>query len=70
MKTIQQAVDDYVRDTGTTKEAIAKQAEIGRTSFFSKLRGSSEFSLSEGYRLSKILGCSLDDFYAMTSVVV
>lgn len=67
MKSVQQVVDDYVSDNHTTKEALAKEVEIGRTSFFSKLRGSSEFSLSEGYRLAKVLGYSLDDFYSLVA---
>lgn len=64
---IKQFVDDYVRNNDTTKEALAEKAEIGRTSFFSKLRGASEFSLSEGYRLSRILGITIDELYEMTT---
>ena len=66
MKSLQQFVSDYVEQNGTTKDALAKQVGIGRTSFFSKLRGSSEFSLAEAYRLSRQLGCTLDDLHAMT----
>ncbi|HAM15890.1 MAG TPA: transcriptional regulator [Eggerthellaceae bacterium] len=66
MNRIQDCVTDYVVKNGTTKDALAEKVEIGRTSFFSKLRGTSEFSLSEAYRLSRELGCSMDDLYKMT----
>lgn len=64
---IKQFVDAYVRENNTTKEALAEKAGIGRTSFFSKLRGASEFSLSEGYALSRILGITTDELYEMTT---
>ena len=68
MVTLQEFVNEYVVNNNTTKEALAKSADIGRTSFFSKIRGASEFSLSEAYRLSSIIGCSIDDLYSMTLV--
>ena len=68
MVSLQQFVNDYVETHNTTKESLAKQAKIGRTSFFSKIRGASEFTLSEAYRLATILGCSLDDLYEMQAV--
>lgn len=66
MKSIQQCVSDYVSLNNTTKDALAKQVGIGRTSFFSKLRGTSEFTLGEAYRLAKQLGCTTDEIYLMT----
>lgn len=68
MVSLQQFVNDYVDGHNTTKEALAKEAGIGRTSFFSKIRGTSEFTLSEAYRLSSILGCTIDDLHAMQGV--
>ena len=61
MDGIQKAVNEYTARTGVTKEALAEKLGIGRTSLFLKLRGTSEFSLSEAHKLAKELGISLDD---------
>ena len=66
MKTVYEAVSDYVADNSTTKDAVAESLEIGRSTFFMKVRGASEFTLPEAYRLSRMLGCSIDDLYEMT----
>ena len=66
MKTIQQAVSEYVADKSTTKDAMAKELGFSRSAFFMKLRGDSEFTLSEAYRLSRAIGCTVDDVYEMT----
>ena len=66
MKTIQQAVSEYVAVEATTKDALAKELGVSRSAFFMKLRGDSEFTLSEAYRLSQAIGCTVDDLYAMT----
>ncbi len=66
MKTVQQAVSDYVADSNTTKDALAKELGFGRSAFFMKLRGDSEFTLGEAYRLSRVLGCSIDELHSMT----
>lgn len=63
---IQEAVTEYVKQSGTTKDAIAKQLGIGRTTLYSKMRGSQEFTISEGYKLSRIIGCTVDELYEMT----
>jgi DNA-binding XRE family transcriptional regulator len=65
MISLQKFVSDYVETNNTTKEALAKEAEIGRTSFFSKVKGTSDFTLSEAHRLASIIGCTLDELYAM-----
>lgn len=63
---LQEKVGEYAEAKGTTREAIADKMGISRSSFFNKLRGSYEFSLSEAFKLSRILGVSLDDFYRLT----
>ena len=68
MKSIQQAVSDYVADNNTTKEALAKDLGFKRSAFYMKLRGDSDFTLSEAFRLSKKIGCTVDELYAMTQV--
>lgn len=65
MTTIQEAVEAYIAETNSTKEALAKKLGMGRTSLFSKLRGASEFSLEEAYLLSRELEVTLDQLYAM-----
>lgn len=69
MKTVQEAVTDFVEANDTTKDALAKELGFGRSAFFMKLRGDSEFTLPEAYRLSKAIGCTVDELYAMTQVV-
>ena len=44
----------------------APRADISRSSFFNKVRGSYEFSLSEAYKLSRLLGVSLDELHELT----
>ena len=67
MTGVQQAVTDYVKEKNTTQEALATKLGFKRSAFFGKLRGASDFTLSEAYRLSHELGFTLDDFYAMTT---
>lgn len=64
--TINQAVKDYVKKHGITKDAFAESVGIKRTSFFAKMRGASDFTLAEAFRMSRVLGCTMDDFYSMT----
>lgn len=64
--TIQDAVKDYVKSNHITKDVFAAEVGISRTTFFSKMRGASDFTLAEAFRISRKLGCTMDDFYAMT----
>lgn len=64
--TLQEKIAQYAELNGTTKESLADQLGISRSSFFNKLRGSYEFSLSEAFNLARILRISLDDFYKLT----
>lgn len=67
--TVQQAINDYTKANSITKDAFAERVGIRRSAFFMKQRGESEFTLSEAYRISREIGCTLDDFYAMTQAV-
>lgn len=67
MPTIKDAVDQYLGDNNMTKEVLAEELGMGRSALFNKLRGSNEFSLPEAYKLSRMLGCTLDDLYEMTA---
>lgn len=66
MKTIQEAVTDYVSENNTTKDALIEELGFGRSAFFMKMRGDSEFTLSEAYRVAKKIGCTVDELYEMT----
>lgn len=65
--TLQERVGQYVKASQTTMGAVADQIGISRSSLFNKLRGSNEFSLSEAFSLSRILGVSLDEFYQLAN---
>ena len=69
MKGIQQAFNDYVSENNTTKDVVAAKLGFSRSTFFMKLRGDSEFSLSEAHRVAQLLGCSMEDLFAMTQAV-
>lgn len=64
--TLQEKVGQYVEANETTMGAVADALGISRSSLFNKLRGSNEFSLSEAFTLSRLLGLSLDDLYRLT----
>lgn len=66
---LQEKIDEYVDANGTTRDAIAEKLGMSRSSFFNKQRGSNEFSLSEAFNLSRILGVSLDELYALIAAV-
>lgn len=60
--TLQEKVGQYVKANETTMGAVADKLGISRSSLFNKLRGSNEFSLSEAFSLSRILGMTVDEF--------
>lgn len=64
--TIKDAVKEYVKSNHITKDTFAAEVGINRTTFFAKMRGASEFTITEAFNMSRVLGCTLDDFYAMT----
>lgn len=66
--TLQEKVGQYVEANETTMGAVADMLGISRSSLFNKLRGSNEFSLSEAFSLSGMLGLSLDELYQLTEV--
>ena len=58
--TLQKKVGEYVEASGVTMGSVADTLGISRSSLFNKLRGASEFSLSEAFKLSRMLGMTLD----------
>ncbi|WP_302152567.1 helix-turn-helix transcriptional regulator [uncultured Enorma sp.] len=67
--TLQEKVGQYIEANETTMSAVAEALGISRSSLFNKLRGSNEFSLSEAFGLSRMLGLSLDELYRLTEAV-
>lgn len=65
---LQESVGRYVETNNTTMGAVADMLGISRSSLFNKLRGSNEFSLSEAFNLSRVLGISLDELYQLSEV--
>ena len=68
MKSVKEAIEDYIAEENITKEALAVSLDMSRSSFFMKLRGANDFTLSEAYQLSRKLDCTLDEFYEMTTL--
>lgn len=64
---LQETVGRYIKANETTMEAVADRLGISRSSLFNKIRGSNEFSLSEAFGLSKLLGISIDELYQLTA---
>lgn len=60
MNSIKERVGAYVGKTGTTKKELAFALDMSEATLYSKLRGDSEFTLSEAGKLAELLGCSLD----------
>lgn len=62
---LSEKVNEYAKTNGVTRSALADSLGMSRSSFFNKVRGSYEFSLSEAYALSCILGVSLDELHEL-----
>lgn len=58
---LRKKVSHYVEANETTMGDVADKLGISRSSLFNKLRGSNEFSLSEAFNLSRILGMTVDE---------
>lgn len=63
---LSEKVGEYAEKNNETRDSIADKLGISRSSFFNKVRGSYEFSLSEAYKLSHLLGVSLDELHELT----
>ena len=65
---MQEKVGQYVEANQMTMGAFADKLGMSRSSLFNKMRGSNEFSLSEAFNMSLILGMSLDEFYRLAVI--
>lgn len=66
MKGIKKAVKAYLESNNETMDGLAWEIGIGKSTLYAKLAGVTELTLSEAWRLSRVLGVSVDDLYAMT----
>lgn len=67
MTKLHEAVSDHAKENDLTMNGIANELNMSRSTLFNKLAGRNELTLSEGYELSRILGCTIDDLYSMTT---
>lgn len=63
MKTIKDHVNVWQVATGKTKDDFCDLIGMPKTTLYAKLSGASEFTLSEGHRIAKILGCTVDQLF-------
>lgn len=68
IENINKHVDAYVDAHGLKKESIAEKIGIGRTTFYTKLRGDSDFSVFEALGMAKLFGCTIDELLESSPV--
>ena len=61
LENINSWVDDYCERHNVKKEAIAESINIGRSTFYVKLSGKTDFGILEAYAMSELFGCSIDE---------
>ena len=66
MSKLKELVDGYIDEHQTTREAIARELGMSKSSYFQKMRGEYDFSFEEAYKLSKMLDVTMDELYAIT----
>lgn len=65
---LSEKVEEYAKKTGQTRDSMADQLGMSRSSFFNKLKGDYEFTLSEAFNLSRMLGVTLDELHDMAAI--
>lgn len=61
LKAINAHVDEYVEKNNIKKECVAEMIGMGRTTFYTKLRGQSDFSVFEALEMANLFGLAIDD---------
>lgn len=61
IRNINAHVSRYADTHGIKKEYIAEQIGIGRTTFYTKLRGYSDFNIFEARALADLIGITVDE---------
>lgn len=64
MDSLKELIGAYLARTGKTKQELAKELGMSRSTLRSKLNGQTEFTLSEGYALKEILNVTADELFA------
>lgn len=59
--TLTEKVNQYVETHDTNREEIASQLGMNRQSLYNKLNGKTEFTMEEAYKLSRMLGITVDE---------
>lgn len=54
-------VDAYCEKRNVKKEFIAESIDMGRTTFYVKLSGKTDFSVLEAYAMADLFGCNIDE---------
>ena len=62
---ISSRIKSFIDERGLTNDEVAQEIGCSRTALYQKLRGNSSFSLYEGYLLSRMLGCSIEEFFTI-----
>lgn len=58
---IRERLGAYLATSGATKQSVADSLGVTTVTLNSKLKGESEFSLSQAFALADLIGCSADD---------
>ena len=63
MESIKNRIGIWRLATNKSNDDLLNELGMKKSAFYSKLNGTTEFSLSEAYKLAKILGCTVDDLF-------
>ena len=58
---IRERLGAYLATSGATKQSVAASLGITTVTLNSKLKGDSEFTLTQAFDLADLIGCSVDD---------
>ena len=58
---IRERLGAYLATSGATKQSVADSLGVSTVTLNSKLRGESEFTLSQAFVLADLIGCAVDD---------
>ena len=61
MESVLERIGAYITRENITKGEFADLAGIKRATFYSRMNGETEFSLIEGGKIAKVLGCTIDE---------
>lgn len=58
---IRERLGAYLETSGATKQSVADALGVSTVTLNSKLKGDSEFTLSQAFTLAELFGCAVDD---------